>query len=89
METLETIENTINTMAELAAKAAVEAFGTDQPATASDAYEFICQLQYDNEADEEYPHLTDSQFCKFQHDYCRWLRNNGVSVDVATKAAFR
>lgn len=86
---MQVMENTINQMAEWAAESAVEAFGKDQPAKARDAYDFVCQVQYESETEPEFPQLTSQQFRAFRHDYCRWLRNHGVALDVATEAAFR
>jgi hypothetical protein len=86
---MEAIENTINTMAELAAESGVNAFGKDDPPTARIAYSFIFQLQYDNESESEFPQLTGVQFRRFRHEYSRCLINNGVRLDVAYKAATR
>lgn len=49
----------------------------------------INTMAYDNETDPMFPQLSSREIRAFRHAYCRWLRNDGVSLDVATKASFR
>lgn len=78
----------INDMAELAARSAIDAFEKDQLPPATMAYSFVYQLEYDEVDEPLPPQLTAREFRHFRHDYCRWLRNLGVSTDTAQVAAF-
>ena len=62
----------INSLAERAAISAIDAHGVDNVPSASVAFDFIQNMDY--ELEEEVPVLTRKEYRQFVHDYNRHVR---------------
>src|SRR5206468_3142163 len=75
----------INSLAERAAISAIDAHGVDNVPSASVAFDFIQNMDY--ELEEEVPVLTRKEYRQFVHDYNRHVRRLQAIARATTPVA--
>jgi len=90
--TTELRTNLINELAQEAAECAVDMAGQDQQTflpSGNTALDFITNLRYEEERDDERIVLTRRELTQFHADYCRHLRNLSVPTEVAIARSYQ